>query len=224
MARSKLLHGRLTCHRASRALRMNEKWEAVPARKRERSYRLPTRTMAVGPPEWALELQPIPNEAGDFQPSFLVLAGVPGSGKSLLSETLTRVMPWRYVRVNQDTLRSRQACILAAEDAIRNNRCPIIDRCNVSKEQRKFWIDLAAQNNNVPLDCIVFDIPETVCVERVRSRTDHPTLKHHEAIPVIRSFLADWECPTLCEGFRSIRFITGEASLKACIETLLSQI
>jgi predicted kinase len=205
---------------------MNEHWQAVPSRKRERSHRLTTDNrhgFATGPPDWALELDPIPNEAGDFHPSFLVLAGVPGSGKSLLSETLTRVMPWRYVRVNQDTLRSRQACILAAEDTIRNNKCPIIDRCNVSKEQRKFWINLAAQNNNVPLDCIVFDIPETVCVQRVRSRTNHPTLQHHEAIPVIKSFQTEWECPTLCEGFRSIRFVTGEASLKACIETLISQ-
>jgi tRNA uridine 5-carbamoylmethylation protein Kti12 len=125
--------------------------------------------------------QPLPGR-------ILLLVGYPGSGKSTLAECLCRVQPWKFVRVNQDELGSRQKClqhtqrILLQNDHMSNHHhhhhhqhhqqqqrgyCPIIDRCNLSQSQREFFTELAMSLNSsrgstlyppVAVDVIVLQI------------------------------------------------------------------
>jgi tRNA uridine 5-carbamoylmethylation protein Kti12 len=201
----------------------DEEWDTVTKKeKKERDLHLQR-----GPPVWMLELTyrpPPPLQPADVlaiaqQPKILLLVGLPGSGKSTVAETLCRVLPWKYVRVNQDELGSRQACLLLTETVLRENKCPVIDRCNISKQQRQYFTVL-----NVPVDCLVLSrcTPET-CVRRCKARQDHPTLRHNDVERVLRQMTAQWQMPNAAtEGFRSVTTIVDEATLQSVVNGLLS--
>jgi energy-coupling factor transporter ATP-binding protein EcfA2 len=124
---------------------------------------------------WIDELPIIPppvtaDDDGDAQPpafplSMLLLVGLPGSGKSTLARALCRCLPWKYVRINQDELaakpRSKGACQEAVRAALfEQQKCPIVDRCNLSRAQRQAFLQLttkttkkdATSNNDHPAD------------------------------------------------------------------------
>ena len=71
---------------------------------------------------------------------FLILVGIPGSGKSFLCQNLQR---GDWVIASQDNLGSVAAVRACVGDALRNNRCVVLDRCNASKRGRKTWIKYA---------------------------------------------------------------------------------
>lgn len=78
----------------------------------------------------------------------LVLVGISGSGKSTFAAELARrsARPWR--RVNQDTIDgggrgTREQCLQAARAALQAGQDVIVDRTNVSREQRAGFIDAA---------------------------------------------------------------------------------
>jgi predicted kinase len=57
-------------------------------------------------------------------------------------------MPWRYERVNQDELKTRNQCLSKAQQVLwMERKCAIVDRCHVSREQRAYFIKLAASNS-----------------------------------------------------------------------------
>jgi len=66
----------------------------------------------------------------------LVLVGAPGSGKSTLAALL---LP-DFHRISQDALGSRPKCLAAAEAAMQQGCCVVIDRCNFDAEQRSTWV------------------------------------------------------------------------------------
>lgn len=104
----------------------------------------------------------------DQQRCFMVvLCGLPGSGKSTFARSLEASHPNKFVRINQDELKSRQKCERKVRQLLRRTtkspsssvsasssstqlQCPIIDRCNFDANQRSTWYRLAeeAASNN----------------------------------------------------------------------------
>ena len=75
----------------------------------------------------------------------LVCVGPPASGKS--SYVKTHIAPHGYVVVNQDSLKTKQACVKAVETALKNGKSVVLDNTNPSKECRKVYIDIARAQN-----------------------------------------------------------------------------
>jgi bifunctional polynucleotide phosphatase/kinase len=79
----------------------------------------------------------------DFQPKEMVLmVGAPGSGKSTFCKNF---LPG-YIRVNRDTLKTKEKCYKVAEENILQGKSVVIDNTNPKKEDRRYFIDLAKKH------------------------------------------------------------------------------
>jgi predicted kinase len=155
-----------------------------------------------------------------FQPNIVLMVGLPGSGKSTFATVLAERLPWKYVRINQDELGSREQCLAETEIILSRGLCPIIDRCNVSRVQRKHFLELASVTNR-EIDCICLCIPREDCHSRCRLRHEHPTLKPYEVASVLKRMESEWEPPTTSEGFRRVRSNETNAEFQRELHGLL---
>ena len=60
----------------------------------------------------------------------MILCGTPASGKSTFSDMLLNANPKKIVRTSQVVLGKRKKCENACKKALRDNKIPMIDRCN----------------------------------------------------------------------------------------------
>jgi len=134
----------------------------------------------------------------------IILTGLPGAGKSTVCKN------WypNYVRINQDNLGSRDACIKEMIQCLEQNQNVIVDRVNHTTKQRKFWIDLALQHGAESVTSVVLQVPEEECVARIHNRKDHETIKEDMPLEqkksIVYKFNKDFEMPSLSEGFSTI--------------------
>jgi len=114
--------------------------------------------------------------------SFVVLIGPSGSGKSTFA--LRHFRPTEIL--GSDTFRGLvsddendqtatedafEALYSVARKRLRRGRLTVLDATNVQPESRKKAVAVAREFERLPI-AIVFDLPEQVCNERNRSRTD----------------------------------------------------
>lgn len=126
------------------------------------------------------------------------------------SATFLKLAPWKFARVNQDSLGSRQQCEDLARKILSQNKTPIIDRCNFSPEQRQFWVDIANQAG-VPCDCVIFSYSTEVCIRRCQERKNHETVTARNAAYVVRKMVGMFEPPVPVDGAKhNVRCKDGE--------------
>jgi len=119
---------------------------------------------------------------------------------------------FQFARVNQDELRSRKKCAARAVQYMSKGLCVIVDRCNFDSSQRQVWYDLAAsggtdgdKNKDVsrpayPVDCVVLDVPVSICIQRCQLRSSHETVQPNDAERIVNMVKQQWETPRLQEG------------------------
>ena len=167
----------------------------------------------------------------DAQQHILLLVGLPGSGKTTLANTLRQKLPWKYMTVNQDLLKSRPACLRETQRILDLGKCPIIDRCNISQAQRQYFTqftttvtttkwndnsgnDLRLNTQYVPVDCVVLKIASVKeCIARCQQRTDHPTLPPDKVHRVIGIMQKEWEDPKAAATSTTTATTTGAATI-----------
>ena len=136
----------------------------------------------------------------------VVLMGLPGSGKSTLA--LSKEFE-HYEWINQDTLGDRGKCISAAAKALAGGMNVVIDRCNVTKEQRAFWVRLA-NDYAAQITCIFLVVDPEECLYRINLRKNHPTIKEDLSVEkkrdIIANFFKSVQLPSLDEGFHEVTF------------------
>eukprot|EP00929_Paragymnodinium_shiwhaense_P099163 TRINITY_DN6070_c0_g2_i1.p1 TRINITY_DN6070_c0_g2~~TRINITY_DN6070_c0_g2_i1.p1 ORF type:complete len:1021 (+),score=165.08 TRINITY_DN6070_c0_g2_i1:140-3202(+) len=129
----------------------------------------------------------------------VILVGLPGSGKSTLATKFASQGRWDVV--NQDILGNRHACVAAAKQALQNGRNVVIDRCNISRLQRRVWLGVA-DDCKVGAAVIWLDADRQTCSDRVLQRFNHPTLPaESSSLTVIEAFEDRLEAPVEAEGF-----------------------
>ncbi|CAD7695426.1 unnamed protein product [Ostreobium quekettii] len=116
-------------------------------------------------------------EACWSNPTLLILVGVQGSGKSTFCEELARGGPVEWRRVNQDEMRrsgrgKRQDCVAAAGRVLGSGRNCVIDRMNLTADQRKPFIQVA-RRLGCAVHAIVLNLHPDVCANRVAQRKNH---------------------------------------------------
>ncbi|EIN06113.1 P-loop containing nucleoside triphosphate hydrolase protein [Punctularia strigosozonata HHB-11173 SS5] len=130
----------------------------------------------------------------------LILVGLIGSGKSTFAEALQRELP-SFVRCSQDELGNRKKVEQLARESLAQGRSVCIDRTNMDAQQRSTWIAIARENRVEPW-VLYFDTPYDSCQQRIRTRTDHPTITDPaQGLSVLARFRNTYEPPNPREGY-----------------------
>lgn len=142
--------------------------------------------------------------------NIIVLVGPCGAGKSKLAYDLIHNdgdHGLATVYVNQDSQNKNHLKIFA--DAILNQKDIIVDRLNFNKDQRRRYLEPAkAARYNTKI--IVLHQNRVTCLERMRNRLDHPTIKDEEsANSALNMFFQKYERPTEDEA-DEIQFVYPE--------------
>lgn len=140
----------------------------------------------------------------------IIFVGSPGSGKS----TFWRNNLSDYVRVNNDTLKSKAKCMKVATEAMEAGKSLVIDNTNPEAATRKEYIDLA-KKYNYPVRCFYFDVPKEIAFHLDDQREMNIHRKHESSrvgkLP-IHTFYKKVEVPKKSEGFEeveTIEFVAG---------------
>ena len=142
----------------------------------------------------------LPSSRDTNVPNMLIVVGYPSSGKSTF--VMRRVIPEGYIRINQDELKSKEACLRRARACLIKGDSVAIDNTNPDKATRALYVDLAREIN-VPICCIRMDTSEELSkhLNVFRQLTSsHPRLPD----VAFRAFKSKLEEPSVAEGFKEI--------------------
>ena len=112
----------------------------------------------------------------------------------------------------QDILKSREKCKTAVYDALSRGQSVVIDRTNVTAEQRSVWIDIA-KKHNVPCFCLSLRSDAKCEISHLTSRcvnrdshegNFNGTLKEKQIKSVLSRMAKNHAKPALSEGFDSV--------------------
>eukprot|EP01024_Parvocaulis_polyphysoides_P064295 TRINITY_DN746_c0_g1_i1.p1 TRINITY_DN746_c0_g1~~TRINITY_DN746_c0_g1_i1.p1 ORF type:complete len:499 (-),score=61.09 TRINITY_DN746_c0_g1_i1:274-1680(-) len=178
------------------------------------------------------ENQPKRQKTSNSEQQMLIMVGPPGSGKSTFANHLRCEGGSTWIRVNQDTISNgkqgtRQQCLQYAEKIIKNGHSCVIDRCNVTPDQRKDFVQLA-QQHNIEVHAVVLSLTKEVCMERAMCR------QHHEggvegkeaakAVAMMLSQLTKQGMPTKEEGFESVQICMTDQQILQTLQQWGAQV
>lgn len=125
----------------------------------------------------------------------IILVGYQSSGKTTFSEKY--LVPYNYVRIDGDFLKTIPKMLKVAENHIKDNKSVIIDRTNPKKEDREKFITLA-KKYNIPIRCFVFNVNIEKAMELNTLRMNTTGKK----VPKIAFYVfrKNYEQPTYDEG------------------------
>jgi bifunctional polynucleotide phosphatase/kinase len=132
----------------------------------------------------------------------IIMVGPPGCGKS----TFVARELYGYVRVNQDTLKSRQKCLKVAADACKYGLNIVIDNTNPSASVRKEYINIALGSKyKYTINCVYMNVGVDLAQHLSALRVEYSG----KNIPNVAygRYLKSFEYPTLKEGFNTINVV-----------------
>ncbi|THV02514.1 ATP dependent DNA ligase [Dendrothele bispora CBS 962.96] len=165
------------------------------------------------PPPCPLEIE------GTLHPdaNLFILVGLPGSGKSWISQSLLARDSKYWTRISQDENGSRASCETEISYNPGSKNRVILDRCNTSAKDRKSWLDLASNWVINPV-CVWFDYEKELCLSRAQTRAGHPTLppggRVNNAVEQMSKIFIK---PSLGEGFKAIVIIRSFAAAQESV-------
>jgi len=140
----------------------------------------------------------------------VLFVGGPGAGKSTFwSNYLSD-----YVRVNNDTLKTKEKCMKVARAALDEGKSVVIDNTNPDADTRKRYTSIAAEKG-VPIRCFFFDFAKDICMHNNKQRKTNEHRQHLSkkvGDVIIHTFYKKLEKPTTAEGFsevKTIKFVPG---------------
>ena len=151
----------------------------------------------------------------DVSPNFkevIVLIGSPGSGKTTFTENY--LVPKGYVRISQDSLKTKEKVVNCLIQNIEKGNKIVIDSTNPQKDNRSEYIKIC-NKYNYPIRAFVFQVTKEFAMHLNNLRIINKNRKHYSAyvnnIP-IHSFFKNYEEPETKEGFTEVvqvNFVPG---------------
>ena len=142
----------------------------------------------------------------------IIFIGSPGSGKSNFCEN--NLTPKGYVRINQDTLKTRQKVVKCLEENLKAGNKVVIDSTNPEKNGRSEYIKICKKYGYY-VRAFNFLVNKDLAMHLNNLRTINKNRKHLSgyvnAIP-IHTFFKNYEEPQKSEGFDDIvevNFVPG---------------
>ena len=150
------------------------------------------------------------------QIQFIMLVGLPGSGKSTFTELfMTNGMNVKVI--NQDIM-GRKISEQSLLKFIKESNITILDRVNYTKEDRKSWLDNTLLSSKQCL-CVYLSTPKFVCIQRTKNRENHPTIKKGGGERIINDIDSKFEIPTKDEGFSDVINLEDEEDVRNYLKT-----
>ena len=168
----------------------------------------------------------------------LVLTGTSGSGKSTIAKGLC-VKKWTVV--NQDTIGSycerecfrkkADQCVMKAKHGLMLGRHVVIDRTNMSAEQRKKFVDavryvrLNSGDDNIQLVSLYLDLDKAVTTSRVAQRQNHEGgVEGRKGVGILHKQLysRDSSTPHKSEGFELCFRCKTQAEVELAVSKIKS--
>jgi bifunctional polynucleotide phosphatase/kinase len=119
-------------------------------------------------------------------------------------------LPAGYTHINQDTLKTRNNCLAAAERAVMKGQKIVVDNTNRNRETRRYWIDLA-ERLQVPIRVFHFLCPVELAKHNNMYRAVYAPSGEaaRELLPQVAftSYAAAFERPDIKEGFDELRLV-----------------
>jgi len=145
-------------------------------------------------------------EAGGMMMAKVILmVGYPGCGKTTFAERLTKYtnavkLKNKFIHLSQDVLGSRKKVEAGVRNALRAGISVVVDRCNSTRLQRSWFIDVAKEFENCEgIYCVYLNTQIEVACKRCDDRLNegtHPTLPTKgEGRRVITQMKRDWQNP-----------------------------
>eukprot|EP00250_Pteridium_aquilinum_P003499 c13818_g1_i1 orf=361-2667(-) len=146
---------------------------------------------------------------GSSKVVLLMLVGLPGSGKSTFCDKLLQSNPSKWRRICQDIVSNgkrgtKEQCLKLAEKALNQGFNVMIDRCNLAKDQRRDFLQLA-RRLHAQAEALVLDLPVKTCIQRAIQRKGHEGGLEGKSAPAAIGRMAQGkEMPVELEGFSVI--------------------
>ncbi|GAA5835725.1 hypothetical protein JCM11251_007409 [Rhodosporidiobolus azoricus] len=160
----------------------------------------------------------LPRRLSEFDsvaPEVVLFVGFPGSGKTSFFQTY--FAPKGYVHVNQDTLKTRPACINLVRASLSSSppKSCVVDNTSPSKQVRQEYINLIRSSfPGVKIRCFYFTAPIELAMHNSVYRAAYASVdkgngKKREVLPMIafQSFSKNLQKPTMDEGFDELKNI-----------------
>ncbi|KAF8906030.1 polynucleotide kinase 3 phosphatase-domain-containing protein [Gymnopilus junonius] len=140
----------------------------------------------------------------------VLFVGYPCLGKSTLFRR--HFLPEGYVHINQDTLKTRDKCVKALQEALDEGKSCVIDNTNRNAVTRKPYID-ACKARNIPIRCFIFTGSAELAWHNnlYRAYNIPPSAAAKEPTRALLPFIAfsgfreNYEEPLLTEGFSEMK-------------------
>lgn len=130
----------------------------------------------------------------------ILMIGFQGSGKSTYVNNI--LVPLDYVKINQDTLGTKQKCFKEVNKFLALNKNVVIDNTNPSKQIRSEYIKLA-QKYAYTVRCIIMDVSEDYALHNALYRTYKYQIKKIPSI-AYTMYKKHYTEPSLDEGIKEI--------------------
>ena len=115
--------------------------------------------------------------------------------------------------MNQDTLKTVEKCILAAQAAIRRGKSVVVDNTNTLLPVREKWLKLGA-DLGIPVMAVVLGTPKEVAFllinYRLWSPLSPPADRREVPDVVVHTQYKYMVLPTTLEGFHSVHTVRNE--------------
>ncbi|GAA5890202.1 hypothetical protein JCM5296_002848 [Sporobolomyces johnsonii] len=157
------------------------------------------------------------SEFDDLPPEVVLFVGSPGSGKTSFYKR--HFAPKGYVHVNQDTLRTRDACLKAVRAALSSTppASVVVDNTSPTAAVRAEYLTLVRSSFaelGVRVRCCFFEADKELCMHNSvyrasYDRVDSGNGKPRDLLPMVafEMYRKNLEEPTLDEGFDEIKRI-----------------
>lgn len=157
-------------------------------------------------------------------PKYVILSGLPCSGKSTFADTLCNRFrssegnQEEWVIVNQDKL-GKKACVQLASKCATRGRV-VIDRCNPGDSDRQFWLDIFHNPPKSQAALIYFATDLDTCIERAKHRKGHETIPEGRGERIIRDVSNIIQPPTSDEKnkFGTIAIVQSSDDIRALLK------
>lgn len=149
-------------------------------------------------------------------PKLIIFVGYPASGKSTLSTHMVKYFGDEHiVRINQDESGRKATTDMFCQN-LKNSKTIVVDNCNLTKDKRRVWIELAFNTNQAW--CVFFNQNFEELKYRIVRRINHPTVKN--GLKILDTLKGTLEEPEAAEGFSRIIRIENDDDVNVLLNDL----